>query len=242
MVVTFGKALNCRQRSERFFSFLAQLFRVPEALTTTVFSGCHMFCVPETLTIFSLCSAVLWTRSAHNFLPLLSCLCTRSAHNFILLRSCFVYQKRSQFLPVLSCLVYQKRSQFSPSVFSCFVCQKLSQFSSSVFSCFVYQKQYGGFLVSQSGEAKCNLYTAQEGHTTLNLRKRKFPKLLWGMVLIFSVSPSFGNYKMSKECAFIFVKICIFLENCMLQWMIKKPDYLLIVMIISFRISLFFKK
>ena len=46
---------------------------------------------------------------------------------------------------------------------------------------------------------------------------------------------------MSKECVFIFVKIYIFLENCMLQRMIKKPDYLLIVMIISFRISLFFK-
>lgn len=40
-----------------------------------------------------------------------------------------------------------------------------------IFRCFVYQKQYGGFLLSQSGEAKCNLYTAQEGHTTLNLRK-----------------------------------------------------------------------
>jgi hypothetical protein len=38
----------------------------------------------------------------------------------------------------------------------------------------VYQKQYGGFLLSQSGEAKCNLYTAQEGHTTLNLRKCEY--------------------------------------------------------------------
>ena len=133
---------------------------------------------------------------------------------FLPVLSCFVYQKRPQFSPsVLSCFVYQKRSQFSPSVFSCFVFQKRSQFSPSVFSCFVYQKQYGGFLVSQSGEAKCNLYTAQEGHTTLNLRKRKFPKLLWGMVLIFSVSPSFGNYIMSKECAFIFEKNMYFLRK-----------------------------
>jgi hypothetical protein len=45
---------------------------------------------------------------------------------------------------------------------------------SNVRSCFVYQKQYGGFLLSQSGEAKCNLYTAQEGHTTLNLRKCEY--------------------------------------------------------------------
>ncbi|XP_023344916.1 uncharacterized protein LOC111714108 [Eurytemora carolleeae] len=41
----------------------------------------------------------------------------------------------------------------------------------SSFRCFVYKKNYSGFLVSMSGGAECNLYTATEGHTTFKIKK-----------------------------------------------------------------------
>ena len=41
----------------------------------------------------------------------------------------------------------------------------------SSFRCFVYKKNYSGFLVSMSGGAECNLYTATEGHTTFQIKK-----------------------------------------------------------------------
>merc|ERR1712218_146733 len=39
------------------------------------------------------------------------------------------------------------------------------------FRCFVYKKQFSGYLLSQSGEAKCNLYTATEGDRTMELKQ-----------------------------------------------------------------------
>lgn len=43
----------------------------------------------------------------------------------------------------------------------------------SSFRCFVYKEVHTGFLVSQSAEAKCNLYTANEGFRTMSLRRLK---------------------------------------------------------------------
>ncbi|TRY74844.1 hypothetical protein TCAL_11427 [Tigriopus californicus] len=39
------------------------------------------------------------------------------------------------------------------------------------FRCFAYQKIYDGFLLSQSGEALCNLYSAKEGDRTMTLKR-----------------------------------------------------------------------
>nr|XP_040570826.1 uncharacterized protein LOC121120042 [Lepeophtheirus salmonis] len=39
------------------------------------------------------------------------------------------------------------------------------------FRCFVYESIHKGFFLSQSGEAKCNLYTAREGAKTMKLKK-----------------------------------------------------------------------
>jgi len=39
------------------------------------------------------------------------------------------------------------------------------------FRCFAYQNIYEGFLVSQSGEAVCTLYSAKEGDRTMTLKK-----------------------------------------------------------------------
>jgi len=52
----------------------------------------------------------------------------------------------------------------------------------SIFRCFVYRRQHNGWLLAQSGEAKCNLHRATEGHRTLNLQQLsshcKFPPWL----------------------------------------------------------------
>ena len=39
------------------------------------------------------------------------------------------------------------------------------------YRCFAYQSIYDGFLLAQSGEAKCNLYSAKEGDRTMTLKK-----------------------------------------------------------------------
>ena len=44
----------------------------------------------------------------------------------------------------------------------------------SSFRCFVYKEIHSGFLLSQSAEAKCNLYTAMEGYRTMALKKCKY--------------------------------------------------------------------
>ncbi len=45
------------------------------------------------------------------------------------------------------------------------------------FRCFAYQSIHDGFNLAQSGEAKCNLYSAKEGDRTMTLKKgRKTPK------------------------------------------------------------------
>ncbi len=38
------------------------------------------------------------------------------------------------------------------------------------FRCFAYQRIYDGFNLAQSGEAKCNLYSAKEGDRTMTLK------------------------------------------------------------------------
>lgn len=43
----------------------------------------------------------------------------------------------------------------------------------SSFRCFVYKEVHTGFLLSQSAEAKCNLYTAVEGFRTMALKRLK---------------------------------------------------------------------
>jgi len=43
----------------------------------------------------------------------------------------------------------------------------------SSFRCFVYKEIHTGFLLSQSAEAKCNLYTATEGYRTMSLKRLK---------------------------------------------------------------------
>jgi hypothetical protein len=43
----------------------------------------------------------------------------------------------------------------------------------SSFRCFVYKEVHTGFLLSQSAEAKCNLYKANEGFRTMSLRRLK---------------------------------------------------------------------
>ena len=43
----------------------------------------------------------------------------------------------------------------------------------SSFRCFVYKEIHSGFLLSQSAEAKCNLYTAMEGYRTMELKRCK---------------------------------------------------------------------
>ena len=40
----------------------------------------------------------------------------------------------------------------------------------NMFRCFVYRSQYGGWLLAQSGEAKCNLHKATEGYRTMSLK------------------------------------------------------------------------
>ena len=40
----------------------------------------------------------------------------------------------------------------------------------NMFRCFVYRKQYNGWLLAQSGEAKCNLHKATEGYRTMSLK------------------------------------------------------------------------
>jgi hypothetical protein len=42
------------------------------------------------------------------------------------------------------------------------------------FRCFAYQNIFDGFLLSQSGEAKCNLYSAKEGDRTMTLKRGKW--------------------------------------------------------------------
>ena len=39
----------------------------------------------------------------------------------------------------------------------------------NMFRCFVYRAQYNGWLLAQSGEAKCNLHKATEGYRTMSL-------------------------------------------------------------------------
>jgi len=41
------------------------------------------------------------------------------------------------------------------------------------FRCFAYKETHSGFLLSQSAEAKCNLYTATEGYRTMELKRLK---------------------------------------------------------------------
>ena len=41
------------------------------------------------------------------------------------------------------------------------------------FRCFAYQRIHEGFLLSQSGEAVCNLYSAKEGDRTMTLKRGK---------------------------------------------------------------------
>ena len=41
----------------------------------------------------------------------------------------------------------------------------------NMFRCFVYREQYKGWLLAQSGEAKCNLHKATEGYRTMNLKQ-----------------------------------------------------------------------
>ena len=43
----------------------------------------------------------------------------------------------------------------------------------SRFRCFAFQRIYDGFLLAQSGEAKCNLYSVKEGDRTMTLKKGK---------------------------------------------------------------------
>ena len=44
----------------------------------------------------------------------------------------------------------------------------------SRFRCFAYQKIHDGYLVSQSGEAICNLYSPKEGDRTMTLKKGEY--------------------------------------------------------------------
>ena len=39
----------------------------------------------------------------------------------------------------------------------------------NMFRCFVYRPQYNGWLLAQSGEAKCNLHKATEGYRTMSI-------------------------------------------------------------------------
>ena len=41
------------------------------------------------------------------------------------------------------------------------------------YRCFVYKQIHNGYQLSQSAEARCNLYTATEGYRTMTLTKRK---------------------------------------------------------------------
>jgi len=43
----------------------------------------------------------------------------------------------------------------------------------SSFRCFVYKEIHSGYLLAQSAEAKCNLYTATEGYRTMSLKRLK---------------------------------------------------------------------
>jgi len=43
----------------------------------------------------------------------------------------------------------------------------------SSFRCFVYKETHSGFLLSQSGDATCKLYTATEGYRTMSLKRLK---------------------------------------------------------------------
>ena len=41
------------------------------------------------------------------------------------------------------------------------------------YRCFVYKQIHNGYQLSQSAEARCNLYTATEGYRTMTLTKCK---------------------------------------------------------------------
>ena len=41
----------------------------------------------------------------------------------------------------------------------------------NMFRCFVYRPQYNGWLLAQSGEAKCNLHKATEGYRTMSIKQ-----------------------------------------------------------------------
>ena len=43
----------------------------------------------------------------------------------------------------------------------------------SHYRCFVYKQIHNGYQLSQSAEARCNLYTATEGYRTMTLTKCK---------------------------------------------------------------------
>lgn len=48
----------------------------------------------------------------------------------------------------------------------------------SSFRCFVYKEIHSGYRLSQSAEAKCNLYTATEGYRTMSLKRCKDSKFI----------------------------------------------------------------
>ena len=53
------------------------------------------------------------------------------------------------------------------------ICKSCDFNAFDIFRCFAYQNIYEGFLVSQSGEAICSLYTAKEGDKTMTLKRGK---------------------------------------------------------------------
>ena len=51
----------------------------------------------------------------------------------------------------------------------------------SHYRCFVYKQIHNGYQLSQSAEARCNLYTATEGYRTMTLAKCKRDKVAGGI-------------------------------------------------------------
>ncbi len=85
----------------------------------------------------------------------------------------------------------------------------IASLNKTFFRCFAYQNIYEGFLVSQSGEAVCSLYTAKEGDRTMTLKRGQFVFVVVVVVIVIVVVLLTTAFKRGQWIVVVFNDIVV---------------------------------